>query len=262
MSESSKVEFDASEDDGPVSDDETALWNAYKTGNIPNARERLFSFYANFARNIARRHHRTQSWGDIELADVFQLAYAGLLEALDRFDLDMGTPFRPFAVHRISGSIRDGIARMSEMREQVSWQHRMRRERLQSLVGNADGQAGSMAAIEKLAELAVGLALGFMLEGTGLVANEGAEQDGEISAGTAYDSLVWKETLTHLHRQIASLPDREQTILRQHYLNGMNFDQIAALLRISKGRVSQLHHAALMSLRRRMKEQGHFRMVR
>jgi RNA polymerase sigma factor for flagellar operon FliA len=247
-------------DDSTATDDETALWNACKGGDLPNARERLFSFYADFARNIARRHYRERSWGDIELADLCQLAYAGLLEALDRFDPDLGTPFRPFAVYRISGSIQDGIARMSEMREQVSWHNRVRRERLKSLSSEGAVQSGASAPIEKLAELAVGLALGFMLEGTGQFADDGAGRDLAMPAGTAYDSLAWKETLTHLHAVLLSLPDREQAILRQHYLNGMNFDQIASLLGLSKGRISQLHHAALLTLRKRLGE--HFRMVR
>jgi RNA polymerase sigma factor for flagellar operon FliA len=246
---------------GGQDEEETALWMAFKTAGSSAARERLFALHEAFARSIARRHHREQSRGDLELAELYQYAYAGLLEALDRFDLGANTPFRPFAAYRISGSILDNIPHISEMREQVSWRRRMRRERLRSLAEDNAGQ-DTQAPIEKLAELAVGLALGFMLEGTGLFNPRDEEQAASATGESAYDSLAWKETIVHLQSELESLPEREQTILRQHYVNSISFDQLAALLAISKGRVSQLHRAALSLLRKRLREHGHFRMIR
>lgn len=245
--------------DTALEEEEAALWMAFKTKGSTAARERLFSRHAAFARNIARRHHRERSHGDIDLADLHQLAYAGLLEALDRFDPQHGAPFRPFAAYRISGSVCDGIVHMSEMREQISWHHRTRRERLQSLSDIPADQMETPEAMEKLAEIAVGLALGFMLEGTGLFAR-GEEEGGQSFPGTAYDSLAWKETLAQLEAELSALPQRDQTILREHYLNGVNFDQLASLLALTKGRISQMHRAALLLLRKRMSARGQFRL--
>ncbi len=241
--------------------EEAALWTAFKVEGSLLARERLFSRHAAFARNIARRHHRERSRGDIDPLDVQQLAFAGLLEALDNFDPRQGVPFRPFAAHRISGSVRDGIVRMNEMREQLSWHHRTRRERLQSLSdANADS-ATTSEAMAKLAEIAVGLALGFMLEGTGLFApGDDGEESARPAANTAYDSLAWSEIVSRLHSELSVLPEREQVILRQHYLNGVGFEDLAVLLGLTKGRVSQLHRAALLQLRKRMSQRGHFRL--
>jgi len=50
--------------------------------------------------------------------------------------------------------------------------------------------------------------------------------------------------------------------LQEHYIHGVAFEQLASLLDLSKGRVSQLHRAALLLLRKRLREHGHFRMVR
>jgi RNA polymerase sigma factor for flagellar operon FliA len=240
--------------------EEAVLWRAFKQHGSRAARERLFSSYADFARSIARRHHRERSRGDIEVSELYQYAYAGLLEALDRFDPSLGVPFRPFAAHRISGSILDGIPRLSEVLEQVSWRYRVRRERLRSLAG--DKPQDGISPVEQLAELALGLALGFMLEGTGLFNEGDAEDAASRPVETAYDSLAWKETLAQLKTELEALPEREAIILRRHYLDDVPFDQLAALLSISKPRVSQLHRAALLLLRKRMRERGHFRMIR
>lgn len=242
-------------------DDETALWRRLETDGGSAARERLFSLHANFARTIARRHHREHSRGDIDLVDLYQHAYTGLLEAIDRFDPDVGAPFRAFAAHRISGSVLDGIARMSEVREQISWRRRVRQERLRSLSEAESGKQGTPP-IETLAELAVGLALGFMLEGTGLFAKSEDDEAVNQAAETAYDSLAWKELVQQLQAEVLALPERERTILQEHYIHGVAFEQLASLLDLSKGRVSQLHRAALLLLRKRLREHGHFRMVR
>jgi RNA polymerase sigma factor for flagellar operon FliA len=107
----------------------------------------------------------------------------------------------------------------------------------------------------------MGLALGFMLEGTGLFAEAATESAGAAPKDTAYDSLAWKDTVSHLHREIATLPEKEQIVLKQHYLNGLSFDQLAALLAVSKGRVSQLHRAALQTLRKRIRASDRFRIL-
>jgi RNA polymerase sigma factor for flagellar operon FliA len=244
-------------------DTEAALWRAFRADPAGPARERLFTLHAGFARSIAHRHHRDRSFGDLDVEDIRQLAFAGLLEAIDRFDPDRGVPFRGFASHRISGSIRDGLARMSEMREQLSWRQRLRRERVRSLAAENPESLSTADALAALADLAVGLAIGFMLEGTGMVtpAEEGGEQD-RAPQVTAYDSAAWKELVGRLQAELGALPEREQAILRHHYVDGIAFEHLAVLLGVSKARVSQLHRAALETLRKRMLKRGHFRLER
>lgn len=240
--------------------EEEALWDAFKRAGSITARERLFSIHASFARNIARRHYREWNRGEIDLGDLYQLAYAGLLEAIDRYDPNKNVPFRAFASYRISGSVSDGITKTTEIHEQMAWHRRCRRERLRSLSENELDSITTADAMRRVAEIAVGLALGFMLEGTGLFVRSDADEAVRVPKENAYDSVAWKETITHLHKELLQLPEREQTILRQHYLHGVAFDQIASLLNLSKGRVSQIHRAALQLLRRRMAEKGYFRL--
>lgn len=229
-------------------DDEAVWWEALRTGKSAQARERLFTRHAEFARRIAARRHRERNYGDLDRRDLEQWAYTGLLEAIDRFDPDRGTPFRGFAARRIAGAVLDGLARSSEVREQAAFQHRIRAERARSLAAETS-EAGSVeAALQALTDLAVGLALGFMLEAKGMVVAPGAVDE----RPNGYDSLAWKETTNRLAREVAGLGSRERTILTQHYQNGVAFDQLALLLGLSKGRVSQLHRAALQTLRARL----------
>ncbi len=224
--------------------DEAALWTAFKVDGSVTARQELFDRHLQFAKKIARRR-RASSAADVELQDLYQLAFAGLLEALDRYDPATGVPFRSYAAKRISGSILDGIASMSELREQISFRNRIQRERARSLASDSADAANAMDA---LTELVVGLALGFMLEDAGLAGAAG-HSGGQT---TGYESLAWKETVKRLLAELSHLPEREQTIIRRHYLDGVSFERIAELLQLSKARVSQIHRSALVLLKKRL----------
>ena len=243
-----------------VEGEEALLWQALRGPDGEAARGKLFSLHLAFARNMAARHFRRRSSPDIEFPDLYQLACAGLLEAIDRFDPAHGNGFRAFAARRISGSIVDGISRMSELREQISFRNRVRRERLRSLRPETPvDDMKSSEAVEALAGLAVGLALGFMLEGTGMYV---ADEETEARPAGSYESLSWKQTVKQLQAELGGLPERERTIIERHYGEGLTFDSIGALMGIGKARVSQLHRGALALLRKRLHKAGDFRLQR
>jgi len=219
---------------------EASLWRRLRLEAETACRETLFNRYADYARAIARRFFKRRSPPKPELSDYQQFAYEGLLQAIDRFDPLNGAPFRAFARRRIAGSIVDGLARMSELDAQVSHRSRMEQERVRSLTSERETEGGE--ALPALSELAVELALGLILEGTSLL----------DPRPTAYESLVYRQMQTHLAEAVQHLPEKEAAVIRQHYENGLSFVQIARLLNLSRGRISQLHRAALKTLRKRI----------
>jgi flagellar biosynthesis protein FlhA len=117
---------------------------------------------------------------------------------------------------------------------------------------NAGDVIGAIGSFAVQGNFIVGLVVFFILVVVQyVVVTSGAQRVSEVAARFMLDSVPGQQ-----------MPEREQTILRQHYVNSISFDQLAALLAISKGRVSQLHRAALSLLRKRLREHGHFRMIR
>ena len=223
---------------------EASLWRRFRFEREFRCREQIFTQYRSLARAIARRQLRARPRNGVELNDMEQFAYEGLLVAIDRYDPLRGIPFGAFARRRIIGSIADGAARMNESDAHYSYRRRIETERLRSIAA----EAGPADPLDALADLAAGLAIGLMLEGTGLVEPE----DGIDRRPNAYESLAWRQLNAQLDREIDRLPEREAAIIRQHYENGVSFSQIAQLLDLSKGRVSQLHAHALAKLRTRI----------
>lgn len=225
---------------------EAALWRRFRYEAEGSCRELLFNRYVGLARSIAARHFHRRGVKRVERGDFEHFAFEGLLQAIDRFDPMKGVPFGSYARRRIVGSIADGMAKMTEIDAQLSQRHRIEQERLRS-IARAEAIADEDA-LSTLADLAVGLALGMMLEGTSLL--EGAS--GVDPRPSAYESLEWRELQARLGREVTKLPEKEAIIIRQHYENGLSFVQIAELLELSRGRISQLHRSALETLRRRI----------
>lgn len=226
---------------------EASLWRRFRLEEETECRGVLFDRYVGLARSVAARHYRRRFAHGMERGDFEQFAYQGLLQAIDRFDPLQGVPFGAYARRRIAGSVADGISKMTEVGTQISHRHRVEQERLRSLA-RARADASEEDAISALSDLALGLALGLMLEGTSLM----EPRDGLDTRPTAYETLEWRELQAGLVREVARLPENEAVVIRQHYDNGLSFAQVAELLGLSRGRVSQLHRAALDRLRRKM----------
>lgn len=104
--------------------------------------------------------------------------------------------------------------------------------------------------------MATGLALGFMIEGSGIYITRD-ETDTKLSP---YESLAWKEKVLSLTGEISNLSRQEEMVIRYHYLDGLSFEQVAKTFGLSKGRVSQIHRAALKSLKDRLSPGAGFKL--
>lgn len=218
-----------------------ALWRAHAEHRDPEARQKLFEHYRAFAERLAVDQFRRRKRGNFEHGDVKQLAYEALIQAIERFDLGRGVPFEAFARARIIGHISNGLAQVSESAAQYRYRMRVERERLRSLgEGTSKDRADPIAALSRLSAT---IALGLMLE------SERALDSIPDPAPSVYESLALDELQRRVQETVDLLPEREAYVVRQHYRHGVSFQQIASVLEISRGRVSQIHRAALERLR-------------
>ena len=238
---------------------EADLWRSFATDPGGPARLRLFEAYLPFSRRIAAQVRRDRPGADLDIEDLRQTAAEALLQVLDRFDPSRGAAFEAFAARRIAGAVIDGIAQTTELRRQISTRNRIRAERARSLAPAHPERLSAGDALQALSDLAVDLALGFMLEDAAL--SGGPEQ--ESRAPNAYESLAWTDTVKRVTQALERLPEQERTVIRLHYLQGLEFSRVADTLGLSRGRISQIHAAALQRLRTRLPrhDQLHFPTV-
>lgn len=219
---------------------EAALWRRLRYEDDAQCRETLFTLYRHLARSVAHSEFRRRPTGGLERRDFEHWAYGGLLEAIDHFDPRRGAPFEAYARARLRGAIANGAARSSESSAQYAFFTRVARDRIRAL--EVDGGEDPSDPIGQLADMASALAIGYIAEGAG-------DADSATLASSAYDEVSWRDLQLSVQRAIERLPSQEESVMRQHYFHGVPFAQIAQMLSLSKGRVSQLHRQALSRIR-------------
>lgn len=229
---------------------EMELWKHFVQSQDSECRVKLVEFYLPYARMIAamlyaRRHHN-----EIAFDDYHQLARVGLLEAIDRFDSTRGLQFNTFADQRIRGAILNGLEKQTEKQRQIAVIKRLEAERgevIKAMVfedeGFGEGNKDRIFAF--LADVGIGLAITWMLEGTGIARCDVDEQ----TESPFYKSVEIKQIQEQLKEQVDRLPAMEQRVIRYHYFQQMTMDEIAQICSLTKGRISQIHKAALQRLK-------------
>jgi RNA polymerase sigma factor FliA len=225
-------------------------WRLLREAGDRRARDRLIVHYLPFARMLAAKVFSRRTYEELEFADYLQFASVGLIEAVDRFDPARGR-FESFAGLRINGAILNGVTGLTERQQQVDVRRRMLESRAASLKESpelSDGQA----LFDHLADMAIGLAVGFVLDGSGMY---------RVDDPAVEDNAYRKVALAQLRMQLASLvetlPGNERKVIAYHYLQQIPFEQIATMLALSRGRISQLHKAGLCRLKASLGDQSH-----
>jgi len=224
----------------------TELWAQWLATRGAAQRAALVDRYMSYTRILAAKCYSRRITQGLAFADYLQFGVVGLLESIDRFDPSLGVKFETFAGHRIQGAIINGAESLSEVQRQVAVRRRVTRERLQSMLApGAKAAKPRPSALEALAEVAIGLALGFALEDSGMYQAD----EPNCLPDNAYQRVEMRELAERLGAGVRALPEPQRLVIQRHYFQQLPFDEIAATLGLSKGRVSQLHRSALDQLR-------------
>ncbi len=234
------------------------LFERVRQDNDGDARKRLIERYLPLARRLARRYQRT----DEPMDDLVQVASLGLIKAVDRFDASRQVVFSSYAVPTILGELK------RHFRDRT-WSVRVPRD-LQELALRIDQTALTLSAdgrrspsVGDIAE-AIGLPQERVLEALEAAAAYHAgsldaprptgpgEETGETladSLGTFESGFERAEERATLEPLLACISERERTVLRLRFAEGMTQAEIGARIGVSQMQVSRLIRQALNRLR-------------
>lgn len=222
-----------------------ALWRTFEQSRDEAIRACLLTHYLPFARIMAAKLYANRTFAGVEFDDYLQYARVGLLEALDRFDTGRGFKFETYAARRIQGAILNGLEAYSEMHEQAAARKRIVQQRVGSLSETAGQNAVAPADLfGHLAAMAIGLAIGFVLDNSGMYQEQEAQYHDNTYAGVELRQLRMR-----LKMLVETLPQRQRQVIQYHYQQQLPFEEIAGMLQVTRGRIAQLHKEALLRLR-------------
>lgn len=198
--------------------------------------------------------------GALEIEDLIQIGYTGLVVAANNFVQKEGVPFASYASIRIRGAIIDFFRKNSNLcRTTIQMQQKVKatelalrqslaREPLPDEVAKAAGLS-----ITEYNEWQHAFAAN-MHQSLDAVYNEYSmffvlDEDG---AEKKMENAQLKDTLK---RVLGKLPEKELMVIQLYYVEELNIYEIAEILEVTTGRVSQIKKAAIGKLRDLIKKE-------
>lgn len=241
-----------------MTDPEVAeLWAAYKKSESVAERNRLVEHYYSLVRYVASQLAKGLPQR-IERGDLMGYGAFGLIDAIQKFEPDRGWKFESYAMGRIRYSMIDELRRADALPRSVVVQIGVVRTAM-SRLENTLGRTPTITEIAEYASLTVDQVAGCLVDSrTPLAldeANDGEDsENANVTAAGADDDPAGNEAVVtdlqgNLAQAIRRLPERERTVLALRYREGLTFEEIANLMGIAVGRVSQVMTDALLHLR-------------
>ncbi len=190
----------------------------------------------------------------VELEDLMQAGYLGLVDASQRYSVREGVSFSAYAAIRIRGSIVDLLRRNSNLcRKTIAMQQEVKKA-----ISALEGELGRTPEAEEVAaKLEIPID-----EYEDWQARFQANRVQSLDEVYSDQSMLFEdrnqnsEDLTHqsqlkqlLRNALEKLPEREALLLHLYYVEELNVYEVAAILGVTTGRVSQIKKAAIMRLR-------------
>ena len=234
----------------------------YAFAQTDSDRERRIRQYMSLVHRVARRIVRRLP-SMVDLQDLQQVGVIGLIDAIDRYDSSRSERFEAYAEYRIKGAILDHLRQV----DHLSRRHRGRinqlreaTERLRSDSGDepsADALAKEMdMKPEQIEVLRTEASSSWMSydEAGGNSETGGSGSGGAILASLErgddlLDEVAKREAHAMLAEAVGQLPERLQLLLSLYYQEALTYREIAEVLSVTVGRVSQLHTEATKRLR-------------
>jgi RNA polymerase sigma factor for flagellar operon FliA len=242
------------------------LWRRFKgTGDV-HARERLVIAYSPLVKYVAGRMASGLP-AHVEEADLISYGVVGLINAIERFEVEREIKFETYAITRIKGSIIDELRSLDWVPRSV----RARAREIERANAKLEHQLQRAPTDEEMAaELKMGVdefqdALVQISNSTIAALDElWSVSDSSGDAVSLLDTLtdesapdpaaVMDQTdlKDRVADAIARLPEREKLVVALYYYENLTLREIGEVLGVTESRVSQLHTKAVLRLRGRL----------
>ncbi|KJS54424.1 RNA polymerase sigma70 [Streptomyces rubellomurinus subsp. indigoferus] len=244
------------------------LWRAYKATGDPRLREQLILHYSPLVKYVAGRVGVGLP-ANVEQADFVSSGVFGLIDAIEKFDVDRAIKFETYAISRIRGAIIDELRALDWIprsvrqkakaveRTYATLEARLRRTPHDPEVAAEMGIAiEDLHAIFSQLSLANVVALDELLHPVGeggdrlslmdTLEDHGADNPVEVAED--------RELRRLLAQAVNTLPEREKTVVTLYYYEGLTLAEIGQVLGVTESRVSQIHTKSVLQLRAKLSD--------
>jgi RNA polymerase sigma factor for flagellar operon FliA len=244
------------------------LWRDFKETADPPLRERLILHYSPLVKYVAGRVGVGLP-PNIEQADLVSYGIFGLIDAIEKFDLERAIKFETYAISRIRGAIIDELRAIDWIPRSVRYKAREVEKAYASLEAKLHRTptepevAGEMGiSVEDLHQIFSRVSFVNVVALDELL-NVGGDKGDKLSlvdtledtkAEDPVAAFESEETKYLLAKAINQLPEREKIVVTLYYYEGLTLAEIGQVLGVTESRICQMHTKAVLQLRGRLAE--------
>ena len=225
----------------------TILWKTYKEREDNFYRDRLISNYIPFLKGIVSRVY-TKLPKTVDIMDLENYAYLGLIDAIKKFDLNRNIKFETYATYRIKGAIIDGVrkqdwlSRSQRLRIKNNFENQFEDNEVRNYFSDWENDKFVMLSIDdpdfyekKIAD-----------------SSSSDDSIGGLYAAMTADFAEKVQDKLFLKKAIGKLTAKERKILFHYYFKGKNFKEIGQLMHVTESRISQINKKILLTLKKEL----------
>src|SRR3954452_1674699 len=245
------------------------LWQDFKKSGDRALRERLILHYSPLVKYVAGRVGVGLP-PNIEQADLVSYGIFGLIDAIEKFDLERAIKFETYAISRIKGAIIDELRAIDWIPRSVRYKAREVEKAYAALEAKLHR---SPTEAEVAGELGIKLedlhAIFSQVSFVNVVAldellSAGGEKGDKLSlvdtledtkAEDPVAAFETEETKYLLAKAINTLPEREKIVVTLYYYEGLTLAEIGQVLGVTESRICQMHTKAVLQLRGKLADQ-------
>jgi RNA polymerase sigma factor for flagellar operon FliA len=242
------------------------MWADYVKTRSRSIRDALIQNYLYLVKYVAGKMSLSVP-PSVEIDDLVSSGVVGLMDAIEKYDLNRDTKFETYAVSRIRGAIVDDLRSLDWVPRSVRRKARLLEDayshverELHRPASDEEISHNLNISVEELRTMTEEVATAGLLSLDDFVGNQDGERTTRVidlvcskSGDSPSAPIEVEEMREALARSILNLPDKERTVLALYYYEDMTLKEIGRTLGVSESRISQIHTKAMLRLKGRLR---------
>lgn len=230
------------------------LWKKYKNENNVTAKKKLIENYVHLVKIVAGRLYNYYG-GNVEFDDLQGYGVFGLIDAVEKFEINRGIKFETYAQIRIRGAIIDSLRKIDWIPRSL----RKKSKEIEQIVGKLENKLDREITVNDISkeldmsEREVESILAQISTFNVISLDELIYSKGDYYGRDEEtpESVYQEQEIYDLLREtIDSLPENEKLVISMYYFDELNYKEIGQVLDLSESRISQIHSKAIIKLKK------------
>ena len=243
------------------------LWIQYSQTKDSEIRKLLIEEYVDLVKIVAGRMYNFYG-AKIEYDDLVGFGVIGLIDSIERFDINKNIKFETYAQIRIRGTIIDNIRKLDWVPRSL----RKKSKEVQEGMAKLENQMGRSPtnvelaqylniSVEELESIFADITNFNVSSLEDLLANSGEYNIKRNSQKDTPEEIYEKEELKEILASIIdNLPNNENKVISLYYYEELTYREISYIMELSESRISQIHSKAISNIRNQLSKKGIYKI--